>query len=224
MNFKLIKTGAVAAVALLATPLIAAAADMRVPVYKSMPRSVISYYNWTGFYVGGTVGYAWGKSDWTLNGANLVSISPKGMLYGATVGYNWQFGSWVYGIEGDYSFSDVKHSSACPAPMNCETKLSWLATFRGRLGYAFDRFMPYFTAGGAYGEIKAATTPAVVLAASDTKLGFTVGAGMEYAFLGNWTVKGEYLYVDLGKFNTGLPVTEISFSSHIVRAGLNFKF
>ena len=145
------------------------------------------------------------------------------MLYGATIGYNWQAGSWVYGLEGDYSFSDVKGSGACPAPASCETSLSWLATFRGRMGYAFDRFMPYFTVGGAYGEIKASTTPAA-LTASDSKLGLAIGGGVEYAFLANWTVKGEYLYVDLGKVNPGLPGTEISFSSHIVRAGLNFKF
>jgi outer membrane immunogenic protein len=224
MAFNVIKTGAVAAVALLAAPLAAAAADMRVPVYKGMPRSVISYYNWTGFYLGGTVGYAFGgASDWSVANVNLVSVDPKGMLYGVTAGYNWQAGSWVYGIEGDYSFSDVKGSGACPAPASCQTELSYLATFRGRMGYAFDRFMPYFTVGGAYGEVQASSIP-VAISASDNKLGLAIGGGLEYAFLANWTVKGEYLYVDLGKISTAAAAADISFSSHIVRAGLNFKF
>ena len=83
---------------------------------------------------------------------------------------------------------------------------SWLATFRGRVGYAFDRWLPYITGGGAYGNVKAtAPTPhRDVWHRSKNQLGWTVGAGLEYAFLGNWTAKIEYLYVDLGSFNAGL--------------------
>ncbi len=91
------------------------------------------------------------------------------------------------------------------------------------MGYAFDRFMPYFTVGGAYGEVQASSIP-VAISASDNKLGLAIGGGLEYAFLANWTVKGEYLYVDLGKISTAAAAADISFSSHIVRAGLNFKF
>ena len=228
MTFKLIKAG-VAAVALLATPFAAVAADIRPPIYKSMPRSVISYYNWTGFYVGGTVGYGSGTSDWSLDAIGLAAVdtSPKGMIYGVTVGYNWQAGSIVYGLEADYNFSNVKGSVTCAVVSTCETSNSWLATFRGRIGYAFDRFLPYVTAGGAYGDIEAtATTAGLSVSDKESKFGYTIGAGLEYALLGSWTVKAEYLYVDLGKFspNFSASLYDVSFSEHVVRGGVNYKF
>lgn len=228
MTFKLIKAGA-AAVALLAVPFAAVAADIRPPIYKGPSRSVIAYYNWTGLYVGGTVGYGSGTSDWNLDAVGLTAVdtAPKGMIYGLTVGYNWHAGSLVYGIEGDYNFSNVKGSVTCAVISTCETENSWLATFRGRIGYAFDRFMPYITAGGAYGDIKAtATTLGLSTSDNESKLGYTIGAGLEYAFLSRWTVKGEYLYVDLGKFSPSFAASayNVSFSEHIVRAGLNYRF
>jgi outer membrane immunogenic protein len=224
MTFKLVKAGAAAA-ALLATPLAAVAADMRPPpVYKGPLRPMIAYYNWTGFYLGGTVGYGTGTSQWDVGGVSVADISPKGMMYGVTLGYGMQAGSFVYGFEGDYSFSDVKGSVACAPAVTCETSNKWLATFRGRIGYAFDRFLPYLTAGGAYGNIEA-TVDSVLgsVSESESKLGYTVGAGLEYAFLSNWSAKLEYLYVDLGKFQTS-TVTDVGFHEHVLRLGVNYKF
>ena len=117
---------------------------------------------------------------------------------------------------------------ACPGG-SCQTKSDWLATFRGRLGYAFDRFLPYLTAGGAISHVKATNSGATpgFLGASATPFGFTGGVGLEYAFLGNLTAKIEYLYVDLGKFNCtacGAVTDNVTFKESIIRAGLNYKF
>ena len=228
MTFKLIKVG-VAALALLAVPFAAQAADMpgKGPYYKGAPRSVVSYYNWTGFYAGVNAGYGFGTSTWSLLPG--TDIKPKGMLLGGTLGYNWQAGAIVYGVEGDFDWSDVKGSVACGVGVNCETSSSWLATFRGRVGYAFDRWLPYVTGGGAYGNVKAtASVPLAGFSASSSsnQFGWTMGAGVEYAFLGNWTAKLEYLYVDLGSFDAGIApvVNNVSFKENIVRAGLNYKF
>jgi outer membrane immunogenic protein len=123
----------------------------------------------------------------------------------------------------------VKGSVTCGIVFSCETSSSWLATFRGRVGFAMDRWLPYVTAGGAYGNVKAtATLPILGLSSSESssQFGWTFGAGFEYAFLENWTAKLEYLYVDLGSFNP-LPapaVNNISFRENIVRVGLNYKF
>ena len=175
MTFKLIKTGALAAV-LLVTPFAAAeAADMRLkaPVYKGVPRSVISYYNWTGLYGGLNVGYGTGTSEWeTL----WLDVKPKGMTYGVTLGYNWQAGSFVFGIEGDYNLSDMKGSATCAVGLTCQTENTWFATFRGRVGYAFDRFMPYLTGGGAYGNIKTSINSLPPLSSDESKFGYTLGA------------------------------------------------
>jgi outer membrane immunogenic protein len=220
MNFKLIGSG-LAALAFVASSLSTQAADIPRPVYKSAVRPVIAYYNWTGFYVGINGGYGFGTSNWS---ALAVSPKPKGGLAGATLGYNYQVGSWVWGLEGDIDWADVSGSAVCAGIFTCQTKNTWLATFRGRIGYAFDRWLPYFTGGGAYGNVKA-VIPGVT-STSKSELGWTFGGGLEYAFLGNWSAKIEYLYADLGRFDAGPApfVNNVSFKENVVRAGINYKF
>jgi outer membrane immunogenic protein len=226
MKFKLIGAG-VAAMAVLAASFSAEAADIPRPVYKGPIRPAVAYYNWTGFYLGINGGYGWGTSDWTSLGVNIVSSKPKGWMIGGTLGYNYQVGSFVWGIEADLDWADVKSSDACLLVLTCDTKNSYLGTIRGRIGYAFDRWLPYFTGGGAYGDINA-SIPGLGLSATKSQFGWTVGGGLEYAFLGNWSAKLEYLYVDLGSFDTGFaaPATSVNvnFKENIVRAGLNYKF
>ncbi len=98
---------------------------------------------------------------------------------------------------------------------------------RGRLGYAFDRFLPYLTGGLAVGDISA-TLPGFP-AGSITTAGWTVGAGLEFGIVSNVSVKAEYLYVDLGNFNCGLncalvPTGNVSFNANLFRAGANVRF
>lgn len=203
------------------------AADLARPVYKA-PMYYVAPFSWSGFYVGVNAGYGWGSSDWTTT-TTLASPDPKGWLAGGTFGYNYQTGNWVWGLETDIDATGIKSSTIgtgiCAAP-GCETKNTWLGTARGRLGYAWDRWLPYFTGGAAYGNVK--MSPAAGGSESDTKLGWTVGGGAEYAFRGPWSLKLEYLYVDLGKAScsattcTGAP--DVSFKSNIVRTGINYRF
>jgi outer membrane immunogenic protein len=202
----------------------ASAADLprAMPPTKA-PAFVPAVYSWNGFYLGINGGGAWGKSDWGGFGG---SADPSGGLVGVTAGYNWQSGQWVFGLEADIDWASIKGdftNAACP--FGCETKNTWLGTARGRLGWAFDRVMPYITGGAAFGEVKA--TQAGFGSVSDTNVGWTVGAGIEAAVVANWTAKIEYLYVDLGDVSCGacLPVaTNVDFRTHIVRAGLNYRF
>jgi outer membrane immunogenic protein len=228
MTSKLSKAG-LAALALLVVPFTAQAADMpiKTPYLKGTPRSVVAYYNWSGFYAGVNAGYGFGESTWSLLPG--TTIKPTGFLVGGTVGYNWQAGAIVYGIEGDWDWSNVKGSVTCAVVLTCTTESTWLATFRGRVGYAFDRWLPYATLGGAYGNVKAtASAPFLGLStsSSSSQLGWTAGVGLEYAIMGNWTAKIEYLYVDLGSFDAapGPLVNNVSFKENIIRAGLNYKF
>ena len=216
----------IATFALLATSFSADAADIPVKgYYKGPPRSVVSYYNWTGGYIGINGGYGWGNSDWD---SPLITLKPKGGMVGGTLGYNWQSGAIVYGIEGDFDYSMMKDSQACVLGP-CEIDNKWFATARLRLGYAFDRWLPYLTGGAAFADVKATRVGINPAGATDIMAGWTVGAGVEYAFLGNWTAKFEYLYADLGKFDCGpacggTPVDNVSFQTSVVRAGLNYKF
>lgn len=217
MKSTLIRTG-IAVAALLTAPLAALAADLpsKAPSY-----SAPIYANWSGFYVGLNAGYGFGTSNWDVPPA---STSPKGAVAGLTLGYNFQTGIWLWGVEGDADWSGMKGDATC-ALGTCETKNDWLATVRGRLGYAgWNGLLPYITAGGAGGDIKASDSAG---SDSKTKIGWTVGAGLEYALWTNWSVKAEYLYVDLGSFTCStcsIGGTDVSFKSSLVRAGLNYRF
>ncbi len=209
--------------ALLLGSFAAQAADLTQPSYKAPAYVGPTYANWTGFYLGINGGYAFGKSDWDVP---AVSPDPKGAVYGGTIGYNFQTGTWVWGLEGDFDGTSIKGSESCLGG-SCETKLPWLATARLRLGYAgWNNWLPYLTGGAAYGDIKADSPFG---SGSKSRLGWTAGAGIEWAFLSNWSAKLEYLYVDLGSFDCGgscvaTTPDDVSFKSSIIRAGINYRF
>jgi len=219
------RTGAAIA-ALLMAPFAAHAADLPQP-YKAAPGYVAPLYaNWTGFYVGANAGYGFGKSDWTAGGVS-VNTSPKGVLAGLTLGYNLQTGVWVWGAEGDIDWSNMKGDADCGGGVTCTTKANWFGTLRGRVGYAgWNNLLPYLTGGLAVAGLKAETNPGDTT--SSTRLGWTAGAGLEYALWTNFSVKAEYLYADLGKFDCGAACggadTTVSFKTNIIRAGLNYRF
>ena len=98
---------------------------------------------------------------------------------------------------------------------------------RGRVGYSFDRVMPYVTGGLAAGDIRAAAPG--LPGGTNTNAGWTVGGGVEFALPGNWSAKAEYLHVDLGNFNCGTncggtPNENVSMRDNVFRAGVNYHF
>jgi outer membrane immunogenic protein len=191
------------------------------PYVKAPPYNPI--YTWTGFYLGVNGGGGWGRSIWDRTG----NLDLSGGVIGGTAGFNWQTGQVVLGIEGDVDWSGVSGSTSTFCFAGCATRNDWLGTVRGRVGYAWDRFLPYLTGGLAVGDINA-TTPGFS-GATQTNLGWTVGAGVEPAIVGNWSAKAEYLHVDLGNFNCGLScglVTpdNVSFSANLLRGGVNYRF
>jgi outer membrane immunogenic protein len=189
---------------------------VKAPIYNPV-------FTWTGFYLGLNGGGGWGQSSWDRTG----TFDLSGGVIGGTVGFNWQTGQMVLGIEGDADWSGITGTTSTLCPAGCATRNDWLGTVRGRVGYAFDRFLPYVTGGLAAGDIRA-TTPGFA-GATQTNLGWTIGAGMEVAIAGNWSAKAEYLHVDLGSFNCGLAcglVTpdNVSFRANLARGGVNYKF
>jgi outer membrane immunogenic protein len=201
------------------------AADLPRPAYKNPV--YVAPFSWSGFYVGINGGYGWGNGSFSDPVAGTFSDRATGWLAGGTLGYNLQTGSWVWGLEGDFDFSTVKatDTAVCGTP-GCEIRNRYLATGRGRIGYAWDRWLPFITGGAAYGDLKF-TNPAG-LSESHSKLGWTAGAGVEYAFMGAWSVKAEYLYVDLGSVTcsptTCGPSTTIKMPLNIARLGVNYRF
>jgi outer membrane immunogenic protein len=197
-------------------------------------------------------------------------INPSGFIGGGEVGYNWQTGRFVWGVETDFSGTSINGSnaqalSAVPAGFLSNTtsvagiaseRLDWFGTVRGRLGVTItDPVLVYATGGFAYGHASSSTTltesvggpclcgpsPTVASSASGILTGWTVGGGLEWRFAPNWTVKGEYLYYDLGSVNYSLPgivqltsggaqffgtgvTASASFKGSIARVGVNYKF
>ena len=215
-----------ATIGLLAMAVSAGAADLPRrydPVPQQRAPAFTPLYNWTGFYVGINGGGGWGTSSWDSTGDFDVS----GGMVGGTVGYNWQTAQWVFGVEVDVDWTNIKGSTTTLCAAGCQTKNSWLATVRGRVGYSIDRFLPYVTGGLAVGDVRA-STPGFP-GDEATRAGWTAGGGFEFVIAGNWTAKAEYLYVDLGKFNCGLncgaaATDNVSFTAHVVRGGVNFRF
>jgi len=206
----------------------AAAADLRRPdpiPYKAPPLPAL--YNWSGFYFGINGGGGWGRSHFDFPGVSTGSFNLSGGTVGGTIGANYQAGAFVFGVEGDGNWSNIHGSTACPGGVfSCETRNNWLATVRGRLGYAWNTVMPYVTGGAAFGDIEA-TVPGIG-SAKTNKAGWTVGGGVEWALTGKVTAKVEYLYVNLGNFDCGLSCgaapTNVDFTTNLLRAGLNFRF
>lgn len=196
----------------------ASAAD--IPRRAAPPPPVVAapVFSWTGAYVGINGGYGWGTSTFSAPFAT-GSFDVSGGLVGGTLGYNYQVGQTVFGVEGDIDWSSIQGSTFCG--VTCETRNNWLSTVRGRLGYSFDRFMPYVTGGLAVGDIE--TNIAGIGSGRDTKAGWTVGGGVEAVLDGPWTAKVEYLYVDLGRGGTVLG-SDAEFKSHVVRGGVNYRF
>ena len=131
---------------------------------------------------------------------------------GGQAGYNWQQGNWLVGLEADIQGSDERGSSDVCVVAGCALgtgiltanyKLDWFGTVRGRVGLLpTDRVLIYATGGLAYGELSA-TAPLVPLSWGSTRAGWTVGAGAEVKLDNNWSVKIEYLYMDLGDVGSG---------------------
>jgi len=135
-----IRVATVAGLAVAASAAVAADLPRGPAPYYSPPPAL--GYNWGGFYLGGNLGYEWGK-------VTNISINPSGLMGGVQGGYNWQTGAVVFGVETDIQLSGADDTFAAWKFSN-----PWFGTLRGRLGYAFNNILVYGTLGLAYGDLK----------------------------------------------------------------------
>jgi outer membrane immunogenic protein len=203
--------------------------------------------------VGGSSAVQSAISDGYLPVSLGSSASGFGVL-GAQIGYNDQVQQMVFGVEADIDWASGGRSTTFAAPDNGyitnnsyqSAGLQWLGTARLRAGYAADRALFFATGGLAFGGVKASSgasafdgsnTDLYAGSGSATKFGFAVGGGLEYALTANVTLKGEYLYYDLGSANYAVAAANavaqgegLFISAHqrvdgdLVRLGLNLKY
>jgi outer membrane immunogenic protein len=191
---------------------------------------------WTGFYGGVNAGYGFGeiKDELFLGGVSVGSIAVdfSGVFGGGQIGFNAQQGGFVWGVEADIQASGQKGRStfvfAGPNTLTVDFKVPWFATVRGRAAIANGPSMFFVTGGAAYANGEAtATLNGVSASASESRWGWTVGAGYEGMLAGQWSWKIEYLFLSIPDkdFNLGggATVTE-SAHDHLVRIGLNYRF
>jgi outer membrane immunogenic protein len=216
----------------------AVAADL--PVRKAPPAPVYVPYNWNGWYVGAHLGYGWGdkgvvdvRGDTGVPpGTQVLEHDVSGWLAGFQAGWNYQTGNWLFGIEGQWSWTgiDGSGSATVPAgPLEFATDVDWIATLTARLGIVSDRWLWYLKGGGAWAKDQYTETVVGVFPTftpSETRSGWTVGLGVEYAWGNNWSSKLEWNYLDFGDDQVlfGVTPARIDQKIHIVKVGLNYKF
>jgi outer membrane immunogenic protein len=237
----------VTAIFLIAAAGSAIAADLPQPAPP--PQAPVAYvpvvapvYNWGGIYGGINGGWGWGSANWDAGVAGTFtglagSPNDNGGLVGATIGANFQADAFVFGIEGDWDYSGINTGTTaaiCSTFGTCQTGNNWLSTIRGRVGWASDRVLFYATGGGAFANVQ--TTYSGVQT-THTQIGYSAGAGVEWAFADNWTARAEYLYVNLGTWSGncsttacttasgGLPIPlSVNLIENVFRVGVDFKY
>lgn len=211
----------------------AVAADLPSRRVAPVAPYVAPIFTWTGFYAGVNAGYGWGSFT---KDPKYVFDNPSGFVGGGQIGYNYQIGQFVVGLETDIQYADLKSNNnsfaiAVPgyAAGGSNAGVEWFGTVRGRLGFAIDRALVYATGGFAYGGggSNNYVYNGVYYSGNDnTRTGWTLGGGVEYAFTDNLTAKVEGLYVNLGKSDNNFAYVgnrkDTEFG--VVRAGLNYKF
>ncbi len=174
--------------------------------YYSQPAS---YYNWSGFNVGVNAGYQWGH-------VTNSNVDPSGVFGGGQIGYNWQSGQFVFGGE-----TDIQASAADDTFAPWKFSNPWFGTVRGRAGFALNNILFYGTLGMAYGELSGQF---LGLEENKTLVGWTGGAGMEVGLTQRWSVKAEYLYMDLGDRAYTITGVNNGLQSNMLRLGINYHF
>jgi outer membrane immunogenic protein len=191
----------------------------------------VPIFSWTGGYIGLQGGGLWSDSnvDNLDTGAfepdtGLFGDSFNGGLFGVYAGYNWQSGPWVFGAEGDFNgvWNDETFNIG---GVDVDVGTDYLASLRGRLGYAFDRALIFATGGVAFTQFSAEADLGNNFSfnADQSFTGWTVGAGAEYAFTNNWIGRVEYRYYDFS--NDVLDgFGDVELETNTLTVGVSYKF
>jgi outer membrane immunogenic protein len=198
---------------------------------KAPPPMVAAIYDWSGFYLGINGGGGSSRDCWTATSSNGVALpnvsegchSATGGMVGGQIGYRWQAASWVFGVEAQGDWADLKGSNPSQIaliPYNNQTKVDAIGLLTGQVGYAWDNVLLYVKGGAAVTDNKytsffpvgnvfaAAGVP--FNAATDTRWGGTVGTGLEVSFAPNWSVGVEYDHLFMGNPNITFPASGIA--------------
>jgi outer membrane immunogenic protein len=200
----------------------ASAADLPARTYSKAPDVVAPVYDWSGFYLGLNGGGASSRECLTITADNGAPVTPNsegchnatGGFAGGQVGYRWQFANWVFGVEAQGDWADLKGSNASLTvltPATNQTKIDAFGLFTAQVGYAWNNVLLYVKGGAAVTDNKYSTfftaTGVVYNQASDTRWGGAAGTGIEVSFAPNWSFAVEYDHLFMGRPNVTFPAT-----------------
>ena len=185
---------------------------------------------WGGGYIGGQVGYSWAKNK--INGYNNdLSASSNGFMGGLYAGYNWEFSNaYLFGLEGDINYSDLSKDAILAINNRnyvWNSRVEWEGALRARFGINYERWLPYIAGGVALAGVKhnLTTGNTDIGTASDTNVGFTIGAGLDYALTNNLLLRAEYRYSDYGKQRIDdNDLLKAKLTTNNIRLGIAYKF
>nr|WP_256469954.1 outer membrane beta-barrel protein [Bradyrhizobium sp. 177] len=182
----------------------ASAADMAARPYTKAPPMVAAIYDWSGFYIGANAGWGSSRNSWDSVAPFLVgpegSHDATGGVAGGQVGYRWQTGTWVFGLEAQGDWADLRGNNLStlfgPGFRN-DSRINAFGLFTGQLGWATNNVLFYVKGGAAVTDNRnriysTATGAVLATTGDDTRWGGTVGVGLEYGFAPGWSAGVEY--------------------------------
>ena len=234
------------------------AADLAArPAYTKAP-VMAPAYDWSGFYIGANAGGGSSHNCWDITNFEGTPLSPAlsdgchnatGALVGGQLGYRWQLSNWVFGVEAQGNWANLKGSSSSgvilPGAISNQTKIDSLGLFTGQVGYAWNNVLWYAKGGAAIthdnysgvlnlpdGDLGPGST---LDSANGTRWGGVVGTGIEIGFGPNWSIGVEYDHLFMGNHNVDLVASPVvgggSFRSYNIRQDvdmgtvrLNYRF
>jgi len=209
---------------------------------KAAPVPYVPPFSWTGFYLGGELGWIRTNPEYTAGALLLgtpfvisTASEKNGLTYGILGGYNYQVGQWVLGVEGDFTgwtVGKIRYTAITGDFVTAHSK--WGGSIRGRFGYAADRALFYMTGGAAFvsNETSIPTT-GISIGGDGTRVGWTLGGGVDYAFTNNWFTGIEYRYTQyeartftypIAILNLGFVGFKQELNSNQVTARIGYKF
>ena len=217
--------GTVALVALgMAAP--AVAADLPARTYtKAPPVMIPAVYDWSGFYIGANGG--WGTERRCFDAVTVAGTfigadgchDTSGGVAGGQIGYRWQTGAWVFGLEGQGDWADLRGSNPSLITLGTinRSRMDAFGLFTGQVGYAWNTVLLYAKGGAAVvadrNDILAANGLVLATSSGDNRWGGTIGAGVEFSFAPNWSAGVEYDHLFIGNNTTTFTTTAGTFFS-----------
>lgn len=185
--------------------------------------------NWDGAFIGVFGGYAWGELGSDIAPPDALFPEPAGWLLGVNAGVNFTLdGGIVLGVVGDIAWADITDTLTQPLAGSASSTIDWQGSLRGRIGFDGGAFLPYLTAGLAVAHNNLDFTPLVGVGFGDdaTHVGWTVGAGVEFAATKDLSVDLAYRYSDYGDadYTLGVATNPLNITAHQVTVGLNWGF